>query len=360
LIEVGNSSLATSVLSLQFEEYPTAFPKFSPNEIVDGKVIKSFSSDRCLLFIKGRKIMARTHIPLHEGEALSLKVTEILPRLILKIMGVQLPQPHSINVSIIFSAIEENLWESLFTNIHRLGLSEEDRVLLARLMNDLSLRSDSTLSPDLLKSLIDKSGLGWEAKLRKIITQKTFRENHFNKIVGEDLKGLLSKTMALKEPGDTLLNRVVATIKNIQLLNHIGLEQQRKIFLPIPFQFLNGCCVAGQILIHLPPKEGKNQVKKSIDQTVFRITFLLELSELGPLRADLAIRGEEIGVKFLLTREVSKLLMEKNLPFFINRLNAKGFSISHMECHLKDPDVVKQPLIKEMIPEEYHSIQLVV
>jgi hypothetical protein len=256
--------------------------------------------------------------------------------------------------------MEENLWESMFTNIHRLGLTEADRVSLSKLRNALSLRSDSTPSPDFLKNLVEKSGLGWEAKLCKIITQKKFRANHINKIMGEDLKGLLSKTIARREPGDTLLNRVLSSITNLQLLNHIGLEQTRKIFLPIPFQILNGSCVTGQLLIHLSLREDKNQEKKSVDQTVCRITFLLELSALGPLRADLVIRGEEIGVKFLLTQEASKLLMEKNFPFFINRLNAKGFSISHIECHLKDPDVVKQPLIKEIIPEECPIIQLVV
>ena len=85
----------------------------------------------------------------------------------------------------------------------------------------------------------------------------------------------------------------------------------------------------------------------------------MELSNLGPLRADLNIKGKEIGGRFLLTKEEAKLLIEKSIPIFISRLKEKGFSVRSMECHLKDPETVKQSLIEEIFQEEGNTISLV-
>jgi len=84
-----------------------------------------------------------------------------------------------------------------------------------------------------------------------------------------------------------------------------------------------------------------------------------ELSNLGPLRADLTIKGKEIEGRFLLTKEEAKLLIEKGIPIFVSRLKEKGFSVRSMECHLKDPEIVKQSLIEEIIHQEGNTISLV-
>lgn len=359
LIEAGYFPFPGSKISLQSEGKSTSLPKFIKNEIVKGKVLKALSSNSVLLLIKGRRIVARTHIPLREGVVISLKVEELSPFPILKLLGVKFTSSDAINIPNILSAMKENLWKTIVENIDYQTLPKEETFLFKELIDDLSQRLFLKAKPDLLRDFIDKSGFNWEAKLKKIFVQKVINEDNFNKLIAGDLKGLGSKFLGFKGEHEVLLNRFVSVIKNIQLLNCFGLEQEGKIFLPIPIRFPDGFFTVGQLLIQLHQKKKDEHYKKRIDKALFRVSFLLELSNLGPLRADLTISGKDIKGRFLLTNKEAKSLIEKKLPSLINSLKERGFSINHMGCHLRDSEVVKQTLIKEIVQEEGYTISLV-
>jgi len=360
LIEINYPLFFTSKISLQPEANSKPLLKLFKNEVVEGKVLQSFSSGNVLLLIKGRRVMAKTYVPLREGEILSLKVEETLPIPTLKLLGIKFTDSNAINISIILSAIKENLWRSTFENINHYGLPKEASAQFKELMHNLSMGLFLKSTPELLWEIIDKSGLNWEAKLRNILVSKKIGgADNLDKLIQGNLKGLTSRLVALKEEDGVFLKRFVSAIKNIQLLNHLGLEQDRKIFIPIPIQFPDGLFTLGQLLIHLPQKEKDGNTRKRIDKNPFRITFLLELSNLGPLRADLSIKGKEIGGRFLITKEEIKLLIKNNIPSLIKKLKDKGFTVSSIECHLKDPEMVKQSLIEEIIHQEGNTISLV-
>ena len=360
MIEVNYSPFPTSKVCLRPEENAKSLLKLFKNEVVEGKVLQSFSSSNALLLIKGRRVMARSYVPLREGRILSLRVEETVPIPTLKLLGVKFSGSNAINISILLSAMKENLWKSTFENIHRCGLPKEALSPFKELMHDLSMGLFLKSTPELLWELIDKSGLNWEAKLRKILLGKKIgRATTLDKLIQRDLKGLTSRFLVLKEEGEDLLKRFVSAIKNIQLLNHVGLEQDRKIFLPVPMQFPDGLFTLGQLLIHLPQKERESDTRKSINKNPLRITFLLELSNLGPLRADFTVNGKEVKGRFLMTKEEIKLLIKNNIPSLINTLKDKGFSVYSIECHLKGPEIVKQSLIGEIIHQEGNTISLV-
>ena len=83
------------------------------------------------------------------------------------------------------------------------------------------------------------------------------------------------------------------------------------------------------------------------------------MSNLGPLRSDLTIKEKEIYGMFLLAKQETKLVIEENLSTLINTLEKKGFSVLHMDCQIKEPEIVNQSLIKEIIKEEGCTISLV-
>ena len=350
---------SVSKISLKPDPGITSLLKLHKNEVLEGKVLKSLSSGNVLLLINGEKVTARTHVPLSEGTVLSLRVEETLQTPVLKVLGIRLTGSDAINISMILSALKENLWESIHENIDQQGLPQAERVQFRELMDDLSLRLFSKSAPDMLRTLIDKSGLSWEAKLLRAFMNKTITVDNLNKLIGGDLKGLVSRFLDLNQETGGLLKRFVSTIENIQILNHIGLEQERKIFLPVPIQFADGLFTLGQLLIHLPRKEKDEGGKQKPDRNVFSITFLLEMSNLGPVRADLAIKGEEIEGRFLLAKKETKSLIETNILSFISNLKDRGFKISHMYCHLKEPGLIRQSLVNEIVQEEGNTICLV-
>jgi hypothetical protein len=226
-------------------------------------------------------------------------------------------------------------------------------------MNELSLRLFLKPSPELLRIIIDHSGLSWESKLRRLLIDKKVGGDNLNRLIEGDLKGLISRFLALKGEEEVFLKRFLLVIKEIQLLNRPGPEQDRKIFLPIPMQFPDGPFTVGQLLIHLPQKGKDEYGRQKNGKDFFRITFLLDLSNLGPLRADVTLRAKEIEGQFLLTNKEAKFVIEEGIPVFIERMEERGFSIRCIECHLKDPEIVKESLIKEIIQEEDNTISLV-
>jgi hypothetical protein len=357
---ISNPPFSVPKISLQLGPDSTSLVELFKNEVVEGKVLKSPALDTALLLIKGRRVMARTYVPLREGRVLSLKVEEISPTPTLRLLGIKLPDKGAVDISIVLSAIKENPWRSLFENIHHYGLPKEALSLFRELMNDLSLRLFLNPPPELLRIFIEKSGLSWEAKLKKLLINKKIGGDNLNRLIEGDLKGMVSRFLALKEEKGVFLKRFLSTTKSTQLLNRFGLEQDRKIFLPIPIQFPNGPFTVGQLLIHLPQKGKDGYRRQKIGKEPFRITFLLDLSNLGPLRADVTVKAKEIEGKFLLTREEAKLLIEESIPIFINRMKERGFSVRCIECHLKDHEIVKESLIKEIIQEEGNTISLVV
>lgn len=359
MIQVGTPTLQASKIFIKSEENSTTFPKLNKNEIVNGKVLKSLSLSKALLLIKGKRVIARTHVPLNEGMIISLKVEEVSTNPVLKLLDTKINSPDGVKISSILSGIKGNLWKSLFEGLTNFSNIETEIKQFRKLINDMSQRSFLKSEPDLLKRIIEKSGICWEAKLKNICIQKTMGNDNVNKLAEQDLKGLGLKILSLMDEKEVLLHRFLSTLENIQLLNHMGLEQDKKIFIPMPIQFPDGFFTVGQLLIQLNQKNKGDSEEEKKNNNFFKISFLLELSNLGPLRSDLTIKEKEIYGRFLLAKEETKLVIEENLPTFINTLGKKGFTVLHMECQIKEPEIVTQPLIKEIIKKEGCTISLV-
>jgi hypothetical protein len=359
LIQPGSPTWQASKIYLQSEENSTSPPKLIKNEIVTGKVLRSFSLSKSLLFIKGKKVIAGTRVPLREGMMLSLKVEEVSPNPVLKLLDTNINSRGAVNTSIILSAIKENLWKLLGEGLNHDPLFETEIKPLKQLINDLSqglfLKPDS----DILRKIIENSGFCWEAKLKKLFLRKTTGKQSISELITGDLKGLGLKILSLMEGKQVLLKRFLSAIKNIQLLNHMGLEQERKLFIPIPIQFPDGFFTVGQLLIQLNQKKKEDHEEERTKIGLLKISFLLELSNLGSLRSDLTIQEKEIYGKFILAKEEAKLIIQENLPTFIDALQKKGFSVLQMECQVRSPEIVTQSLVKEIIKEEGCSISLV-
>jgi hypothetical protein len=351
-------SSSASRISLQPENSHQPSLALSKHEIVEGRVLKPLSSGKALLAIKGRQVVAQSSIPFTEGNVLSLKVEEtgLLP--ILKLVGVRPTHTDAVNTTLIVSAIRENLWKSIFEGIHDYGFSRESVSRFHELMDALSSRLFSRSTPELLRGIIDKSGIMWEAKVKNALTHQSIGIDNFNELISGDLKGLMSKLLAAKGEEAVLLERFVSTLENIQILNHLGLEHGRKIFLPVPMQLPGGLFTIGQLLIQLPQRRQDETGNKKVGKDVSRITFLLELSILGPLRADLTIHDRSIEGRFLLTDEEAKSRVEGAIHSLIDRLVKSGFSVNFLECYLKEPEIVTESLIREIIPDEGSTLNL--
>jgi hypothetical protein len=348
---INDLTTLVTKISLQPDTQAKSLLPLIKDEVITGQVLKVLPKGKATLLIKGRQVTAKSALPLIPGKLLSFKVENISPFPTLRLLGTSFRESGAVNASIVMSAVKENLWESLFTYIKQSGLPKGDLAQFRALMSDVTWRLFAESNPELLRVLIAKSGLGWEAKLRKIVLNKGMKGEAFKQLIEGDLKGMVSKLLGTQDKESVLLHKFVSTIKNTQLLNLTSPDQDRKIFLPIPIQLPEGVFTVAQLLIHLPQKGNGESPSKKEEKDLFRISFLLELSRLGPFRADITIRGKEITGKFLFATEEAKSIFKMNLQVFIDRMEAKGFKIHQMDCTLKDRETVSRPLLNEIIEE---------
>lgn len=312
-----------------------------------------------LLLVKGERLIANTHAALDEGSAVTLKVEKASPDPILKLMKIEGENVDVVNTSIILNGIERNLWKTIIENLDQSSLPIKEKELLKELVRDTSEKFFSKPSPDMLAELLNKSGLFWENKIREYLTSRNPQSINIQELLTGDLKGLISKLMTSESGKSEHFTRFFSMIQNVQLLNHFGFDQDGKIFIPLPLQLADGYFTVGQLLIHSDQHKNGRGRQTAVKNGSFRVSFLLELSSLGPLRADLAIHDKQITGRFLTIKIETKHILEKYLPSLIDALSDKGFSISHLECHVREPKLVNDTLIKEIIPEESCNISLV-
>lgn len=178
-------------------------------------------------------------------------------------------------------------------------------------------------------------------------------------LLEHDLKALLAKLMGPGTEGSSHLQKLQSVIEKIQLLSREGLEQGGKIYIPLPVQLSDGFFSVAELLLQLPSwEEAQREGGKPVDEA-FRATLLLNMSRLGPVRAEFVLRGETIEGMFLVAEHKTKEILEKSLYLLMDALADRGFMLQQVGCFVRDPETVTQSLLQEIIPEAENSIYLV-
>jgi hypothetical protein len=334
-------------------------PGFLENEIIKGKVLKVLDSETAILLINGRKYTADTRITLKAGDLLEMKVKELSPVPVLRPMGIRHAEPVAANISVILSALKENLWKSVFEKINAGESSITGKALWDQISKDLPGKLLNEGRPESLFKMIENSGIFWEAKLKNAAGQKSIDSNQIRQLIDSDLKGSLLRLISVTGGEDLDSLRLLSAMKNIQILDRLGFEQDRKIFLPIPVLLPDGHFIIIQILFQFPLKEKDANENSAGEKHSLKISVLLELSKLGPIRADFAVKGKRVEGVFKIAVPETLKLVESGIPAFVKSLEDKGLKIQHIGCMLKKPEIVTQPLFLEIIQTADNNINLV-
>jgi len=299
--------------------------------------------------INGKRVVAQTHIPLQQGRTFTLITDSISPVLSFKPVGIPWSNTHLPNIPLVLSASKENIWGAILGKTPPSDLSPKALFQLSALIKEMTLDSIARISPEYLKRFIEKSGLGWEAKLRKALGGKK-RRAEVKHLSESDLKGLASKLIR-SEGKQPTIDKLISVIKNVQLLNQTDPYQGKNLFLPIPIQYPGGECAVCRLLIQIPGKELPATGRTKSPLTSTHISLQGEFSELGPVYIVLCITGKTVTGKFFLNNSNAQLMVEENLPLLADRLRESGYVPAGMACFLSEDDVIEKSLVNEL----YHS-----
>jgi hypothetical protein len=320
---------------------------FSLGEIIPVKWVRSLDPQRVLIQVKGKELIAETAFPLPEGAEIQVRVEQLEPRVIFKLL---LPAS---NGSVSFTLLKkywggdpslEMLTESWAALKRIVGPSLPKEVLetwarIQEMTKQFSGMLESGADPRALARIIDQSGLNLENKLLRMITSdgKTISQA----LLREDLKGLLLKMKAQLETvaPETAreLQPFIQKMELYQLLN-AGEGDPSRLLLLIPLFFPEGLrwtevLFSGDRGGEAPTGERENS-----------LLFLLDLPALGKLQIEIQIRENRLYGRFKTADPLIGEYLEENLPRLADRLGAGGY-LAGLEIR-----VVASDQLQEILP----------
>ena len=325
------------------------FPPFVKNQKVRATVLKLMPQGKAQLLINGQKVVAKTSMLLKPGEEVQLKVLAQKDAVILKLIApVQKMTRQQISSLVRFFSKTDPLTD--ITGI--------TRPTVKALLYDMALKSGEP-EERFVPKLIDKSGLLWEKKMAQTLLGKTFASDinaQLDNLFKQDMKGQLLKELSMADAGKFEAVKSAAafseTLENFQLLNHHSSDTGR-LLLPFPI-FSASVFRFGQLFIDTGGKTNKQN--KTADNLI-RISFLLDMTRLGPLRADFSILKNEITGRFLFKDEASCAYVRSMLPDLETRLAAVDYHVRQIKCAMaKQEDIQQTCFIEALVNAHDDSI----
>jgi len=318
---------------------------------VTAKVLEVISDRRALLMIGGQRVNAKTFLPLQAGQTVLLRMDRTGNRQVFKFEGVaegggpdqRLPmglfgksQPY-----VMFSRLLEEL-PGLKAGGGDIEASRHLKVL-RELVSGLGLKSDVP-SHGFLKRLMDTGGLLWESKMAALVSKgDPPTPAAVQRLVSGDLKALVlqllsdAKVSSAPEAFTEHLKGTLEGLEHHQLLNQHLLENEGRYLLPLlvggqpPFQF-------GQLLLGL----GDRKEGAVPEERVVTVSFLLTLSNLGELRADVSILKDRLTGAFGVADEANRELIIRYLPELRRKLRDHGFGVCDITCRVLEPEQLSE------------------
>lgn len=302
---------------------------FKKGQVVTATVLSLLSSGKAQLLINGETIIAKTGLLLSPGEELKLRVVQEKDIVQLKLQ--ELPQAAGKKqlVSLIRFLSKNNMPD----------ITEIKDPVVKDILQETALKSGKR-DDSFLPRLIENNGMMWEKKLGSLL--KTQGQDTLNlnlaQLQKQDLKGALLNELSLASSlGDALatskgelgkpVTAFLDTLESFQLLNTQTSESGRYL-LPFPV-FVGSDLSFGQLLIDTGDKK---QDKTKDGHRVIRVSFLLDMTQLGAVRADFSILKKAVTGRFLLENDGVCAYLKTLIPELKTKLEQLEYDIGNIEC----------------------------
>ncbi len=317
-----------------------------PGMVFKATVVKTLDPGSVMVRINGREMTARTQVPLRQGTVVSLKVRQASGPLVLQVLDQRVGGRFSPRIGRILSILHGNPWKTLLAHLNQKPSALDDLGRLKAALDGLIREPWRDPGPEMLRTVIDRSGLFWESKLRRLLETNRSGKESASLLAQNDLKGALAKCITGGKDNGDLIRRLFSLLEQVQRFNHVARQEDGRLFLPLPLQLPDGETNVAQILIRPDREEAKQRPEDS--EGGFRLSLVMALSAMGPLRIDLSVRQNRIRSVFMVAREASRQVILAQMPQLGQRLADQGFSFECSGCLLRDAKTVsRSPLIDD-------------
>ena len=362
-----------------------------PGRIINAKVLDVTAQNRVQLLVGGQKLTVSTQLPLTQGMDIPMKVVRSQDGIVLKpfttppsptstdtarpAVNTERPMasvPTTLPNSNAVNRTEKSLQTASFQSFspakifQGLGaLSQAREPVLNDILMGLSLKSN-VRDDQFLPKIIENMGLSFEKKLANGLEDAPDKKtvaHVIKQLAGQDLKaaslslaGMESdpnKTTVLKHISDALDNFAQLNVKS----GDSGQSQDGiRFLLPFPVWREDGFDF-GQLMVDM----GKTGTTKT-EKKILSVSFLLNMTALGPLRADFSILDKTITGRFLLeNQEICNYLTPK-VSELRQRLSGIGYQAGNIDCQVARPEQIAPTslMLSMKTPDDMQGLNIVV
>jgi hypothetical protein len=310
------------------------------NATFPATVMRTLSCRQVQLAIGGQRVVADTFLPLQPGSQLQLKVVQTDPTPVLKILEAAAPPSSGKTPGMINLSAGGDPFGRLSQLLAPAGplpdQSETDGSGLARLTRLIGTLALKSAAPDpaLLARLIHNGGVGWEGKLLNAMSRNPVPAlDKLRQMAAQDVKAAALQLLEEAAAGGQARVRVESFLEGLEALqtfNRHSADDAGRFILPLPVLWDEGLQF-GQLLLDLNRDAGAHG---PAGEKTTRVSLLLTLSRLGPLRADFSIRQKTVNGTFGVADAETALLVQNDLPRLARSLHGSGFSAGRIDCRV--------------------------
>ena len=343
--ETAAVSKSTPVLSLTL------------GENLEALVLNQDHNRKALLQIKNTTVTADTPFPLPIGERLTVRVDQLQPNIVLRMITREDTETLRAAESLKFYRSNPGALKDLIVfakefflgnNLKELSgyLTKKDLHNIYNILNKIIISKDNLSNPLFLKDFILALGLTGERRLfRALSDPATLKDEKNGLTLKEILLKLSSELSPLQTTGDDIepeIRQLVSqlsnftddamkTIESLQIVNVLAQEQDGLFTLQIPLQLPGGIRMQ-DIYIEGDRKNEHGRGKQ------YRIVLFLDMDALGELAIDAGVKEGILRCTIKCPDQESFDFMQALLPELRNTLSAIGYDTGSLQC-LLDRDI---------------------
>ncbi|HVO65625.1 MAG TPA: hypothetical protein VMT12_03995 [Syntrophales bacterium] len=339
----------------------TTAPGLSIGEILNAAVIEKLGSQKILITLKGINIPATSEVNLNAGDTIRVKVENLNPQVILKIIGrsdveesraADFLKWYRANPDALSQIITEAFRQFNSENVGKLSryLPKEDFQNLLKIIKSL-FNTPEVKGGNFVKDYLSNLGLLTESQLRKVVEgQTSINENDYHQDnlksllmkLSDDLHNLLARNESFDpEVGARLkslsefVDRSIKTIESQQIVNFVLQETESKYLFQIPILFPDGVRKR-DIFVEYDRNTREGEFKGQ-----YRIIFFLDMDMLGEMIIEAEMKGDKIDCLIKCSDHKISDFISPFLGELRESLTTAGCEINTVKCITGD-DLTKE------------------
>ena len=370
-----NSNIPVTIKTIaEFVKTSLSLPNLVPGETLTVSVIEKQSSNQYLMAMKDVSIMAKSDIPLTVGEKLQVKVQSVQPQIVLNVMDVQKQMTDAkVNEKLLQWRMNPDALTQLLSKVDEFSVnfksvdwpqstSRGKMDVLMKLINDITLSSQTKTNPLFVKDFVSRIGLLLESDLGKMASLAA--KGGPTAILAENLKTSLLKLSAaitdmLQEPArmdaqvtsklmnlSSFTSEALKALEGRQAVNIIYQQNESGLYLQIPLA-LGEALRQADIFITPDDKNAAGAKKYSSCSVV----IFLDLDYLGEIYIDASVREGRIRCLIKCESDEVKELLASSADQLKEALGGIGYGVEQIDClkvselKLKKTEYIEQQLL---------------